>query len=675
MSKKPVLLLVALATARITFAAGAPAEPFFDELPVVLSASRLVQPIADAPAAVTVIDRETIRASGARQVQELFRLVPGFVVGYRDGHEPSVSYQGLADGYVRRLQVMIDGVSIYSPVYGGVDWRELPIAIDDIERIEIVRGPNGASFGANAFLAMINIITREAVGHETGLTLNAGSDGIADWNVRHSGGSGNLLYRISAGQRADNGFDALSDNSRTGFMNLRANLRLDSAEEVAASVAASSGSGQIDENFVRPQNFENYHGNLRWTRTTEAGSEFWLQLHHAQRHLTEDEHYLTRMPGIPGVLPAMNLPVDMAYKVEATRDEFEAQWTAGSTSALRWLGGGQLRQDAVRSPGLFDNPGWLRNNLWRLFASAEYRVSERLLLHAGATYEHPSLGDSGLSPRVAAIATLAPGHSLRFSVSRAQRNPTPYEEFTQHGYAVPDALREAVAAIPPQTLAALPEPYKTMIQQTVYRQFALASGGLASEKVVAADIAYQAHLPALHVDGELRYFHNRITGLIYTFPISVPTFTGLKNDSWDFRNRDDAHVQGIEGNVNWSPWTGGQVTVAATHTRIRSSNLDANYAATVPNRTASVLLRQQLPADFAVSAGYYFVGPMRWLSGGDPLPASERFDLRLAHTFLWDGHRAELSAIAQNLTDRHYPDFFEYLIARRLAWLQLKYEY
>jgi hypothetical protein len=66
---------------------------------------------------------------------------------------------------------------------------------------------------------------------------------------------------------------------------------------------------------------------------------------------------------------------------------------------------------------------------------------------------------------------------------------------------------------------------------------------------------------------------------------------------------------------------------------------------------------------------------MRWLSGGDPLPASERFDLRLAHTFLWDGHRAELSAIAQNLTDRHYPDFFEYLIAKRLAWLQLRYEY
>jgi iron complex outermembrane receptor protein len=117
------------------------------------------------------------------------------------------------------------------------------------------------------------------------------------------------------------------------------------------------------------------------------------------------------------------------------------------------------------------------------------------------------------------------------------------------------------------------------------------------------------------------------------------------------------------------------VTVAATRTRIRSSNLDANYAATVPNRTASVLLRQQLPADFAVSVGYYFVGPMRWLSGGDPLPASERFDLRLAHTFIWGGHRAELSAIAQNLTDRHYPDFFEYLIAKRLAWLQLRYEY
>ena len=676
MKCKLIPVLIAAAYGCAVQAGEAPlADPYFDPLPVVLSASRLVQPVGDAPAAVTVLDRETIRASGARQIQELFRLIPGFVVGYRSGHEPSVAYHGLADGYSRRLQVMIDGVSIYSPAWGGVDWRELPIGIDDIERIEVVRGPNGASFGANAFLGMINIITREPAGGETGAGVNQGGNGIADWHLRHSGAAGNVLYRVSAGQRADDGFDGISDNQRTIFANLRANMRLDAANEISATLATSNGGAQIDQNFLRPQAYENYHGNLRWTRAGEDGSEFWLQLHHAQRHLTEDQHYQTRMPGIPGILPAMTLPVDMAYKVELRRDEVEFQQTLPGAGGWRWLWGGQWRQDAVRSEGLFDHPNWLHNDLWRLFANAEYRPADWLLLHAGATYEQPALGDAGLSPRLAAIATLAPGHSLRLSVSRAQRNPTIYEESTRHGYAVPADLQAAVAAIPAHVRAALPEPYRTMIAQPIYRQFAYASGGLSSEEVVTSDIAYQLHLPERRLSGEVRYFHDRVTGLIYSYQINFPTFTGLTNSSWDFRNRDDATISGFEASVKWAPWRTGQIALAATRSRIRSADLDAYFSQTVPDRTASVLFRQELPAGLTASAAYYYVGPMRWLSGGDPLPSSERVDLRLARRFMAAGHTAEVAAVAQNLLDRHNMDFFDRLFTRRLAWLQLTLDY
>ncbi len=648
---------------------------YFDDLPVVLSASRLVQSVADAPAAVTVIDRETIRASGARQIEELFRLVPGFVVGHRSGHEATVTYHGLADGYARRLQVMIDGISIYSPIYGGVEWRELPIAIEDIERIEVVRGPNGASFGANAFVGMVNIITRETAGRGTSVSMNSGSNGIADWNVQHSGSEQNWRYRVSVGQRADHGFAALSDDSRTSYLNLRSDLRIDGANEVSGTLAHSDGVAQIDLGFVRPQRFEDNDVHLRWTRATDAGSEFWLQFHHGQRHLTEDQNYQVTTAAVPGILPAMTLPVDIAFKAESNRDELEFQRTDSAGNDWRWLWGGQWRQDGVRSQQLFARPDWLRNSLVRLFGSAEWRPQEVFLLHAGATYEHPSLGSSAISPRLSATAFVADGHTLRASISQAQRNPTPYEEATDQSYAVPEQLRAAVLAIPRETVARIPEPYRTMLFLPIYKQPFLASGGLVSEKILSREIAYLGRFPSLRLNGELRWFNDHVRDLIYVYRISVPTFSSINGNTGDFRNADTARLTGVEGSLHWSPWHGAQLLLAAARTRITSSNIDANYSRTSPTQTVSALFRQQLPWDLTASLGYYRVGAMQWLSDGDLLPATERCDLRLSRTFNWGPHRAEVSWMTQNLTGNAYPDFFNKLTAKRVSWLQLRYEY
>ena len=118
------------------------------EMPVVLSATRLKQAVADAPASITIIDRQMISQSGAREIPDLLRLVPGMVVGYEKGWDAFVSYHGTSADMARRMQVLIDGRSVFQPSLAFVDWIGLPLELDDIDRIEVVRGPNAAAYGS-----------------------------------------------------------------------------------------------------------------------------------------------------------------------------------------------------------------------------------------------------------------------------------------------------------------------------------------------------------------------------------------------------------------------------------------------------------------------------------------------------------------------------------------------
>jgi iron complex outermembrane receptor protein len=129
-------------------------------LPQVLTATRLKQSAAAVPGSMTVIDSELIKASGARDISELLRLVPGMMVGYTTGNQAAVNYHGTSASDARRMQVLIDGRSVYRAGLATVDWSDIPVAMEDIERIEVFRGPNTVSYGANALMAVVNILTR-----------------------------------------------------------------------------------------------------------------------------------------------------------------------------------------------------------------------------------------------------------------------------------------------------------------------------------------------------------------------------------------------------------------------------------------------------------------------------------------------------------------------------------
>lgn len=198
------------------------------QLPTVLSATRLKQAPAAVPGSLTVLDRELIRASGARTIPELLRLVPGMHIGYRRGNQTNVNYHGTNITEARRLQVLIDGRSVYRSGLATVDWAELALSVEDIARIEVFRGPNTAAYGANALMGVINIITRLPLDVQgTTLKYTHGDRGVRDWYVSQGGGDFQHNWRLSLSGQQDDGFDRDDDgnNYRDGLRASRMNLR------------------------------------------------------------------------------------------------------------------------------------------------------------------------------------------------------------------------------------------------------------------------------------------------------------------------------------------------------------------------------------------------------------------------------------------------------------------
>lgn len=177
-------------------------------IPEVLTPARLRQPQSEVPASVTVIDRELIEASGAREIYDVLKLVPGMNAELMDGNKPTVNYHASQALDSRRMLVLIDGRSVYQPGLARVDWNSFPITLNDVERIEVTRGPAAAAYGANAFLGVINIITRDPRDQRgTHVFIRQGNGGVSDRGLTQAGGDTERAFLLSVAERNDRGYD------------------------------------------------------------------------------------------------------------------------------------------------------------------------------------------------------------------------------------------------------------------------------------------------------------------------------------------------------------------------------------------------------------------------------------------------------------------------------------
>lgn len=223
--KQRSLALSALVYLCLNELAVAEDDMFDDEPPLVISASRLNQSVLTSPASVTVIDKRMIEASGFIEFVDLLRLVPGFQVAHVDGRRYAVAYHGLGSDIGNRLQVLINGRSIYMPTLSTVDWNLLGIELEDIQRIEIVRGSSASAYGSNSFTAAINIITKSPeLDDKFSVQFREGNKNESRQLLRTSSTFEDFSYRLTVSKRKNDGFDDYSDFRDLNHINLHTHI-------------------------------------------------------------------------------------------------------------------------------------------------------------------------------------------------------------------------------------------------------------------------------------------------------------------------------------------------------------------------------------------------------------------------------------------------------------------
>src|SRR5262249_4815333 len=161
----------------------------------VTSVSKRSQKVADAAAAIFVLTQEDIRRSGARNIPEALRMVPGLEVARIDENKWSIGARGFNGRFANKLLVLIDGRSVYTPLFSGVYWDIQDVPLEDIDRIEVIRGPGATLWGANAVNGVINIITKPAEATQSGLVkAEGGTEQLAAGSARYGDKIGSKGY-------------------------------------------------------------------------------------------------------------------------------------------------------------------------------------------------------------------------------------------------------------------------------------------------------------------------------------------------------------------------------------------------------------------------------------------------------------------------------------------------
>ncbi len=620
-------------------------KDFLTEMPIVLSVSRLPQRLDETPGAVTILDREMIRLSGARDVADLLRLVPGFQTSTSfETTAPLASYHGGFDSYSNRLQVLVDGRSVYSPYFiGSVGPGLQAVALADIERIEVLRGSNSAAYGARAMLGVINIVTRHTVDTLGGqASVTGGENGVRDSQARIGWGMEDASYRLTVDRRADDGLTGSNGYNQVSRVNFRADLRANARDEIqlrAGGLEIDAGKGKTGnpENPPRESFFGSGYAQLDWRRNLGEDEDVALSLSHTE------ENYREAFP-----LSLIPLGVNGSINVDSSgrsrNDSVSLQHTFRQGSSLRVVWGGEFRREQVTSKPLYNTDAAFVTDFTRLFGNVEWRLAKDLILNAGAMAEKSSVSGDSFAPRLMLNWHVAEGQTLRAGVSNANRPPSTFEKSSNVRFSLSGQLL-AVRV--------------------------LASGNVQPESVFVRELGYMGEFPRLGLNLDVRVFHEQISG-----------FIRQKNDNpafpKDYGNSEDIPIRGLEYQLKWRPWQGAQLIFNQAYVDIKSyvpgRADDSASALAAPQLASSLMYLQKLPGGLDLSLSHQDSGVATLQgSGKDGQMAMTRTDLRLGLPLRFGANRGELALVVQNL-GAPYADFSPNFQFQRRAFVTLRVE-
>lgn len=646
----------------IAFAAMAEtADEYYQSgFPVVLSATRLAQPQHEAPVAMTVIDRAMIEASGAVDIPELLRLVPGFQIARASGHTITATYHGLSDQHARRMQVRIDGRPVYSPSIGGVRWTDLPVAIEDIERIEVVRGPNAAALGSNSYLGAINITTLHASQTpQISARAQTGNKGFRRGFARYSHSQGTLDYRLSLARRLDDGFQEFVDQDSGARLQRHDSMRTSMVNFRGDHVAANNDAWEFQFGYARGPRGEgmsvhhdpdrtreltSHYQQLRWHRSESPDDSWTLLAYH--NYMDHNEITITPLSSLFGVPPAQVIalfgrddPIAVDLSVLEQRFGIELQRSLRLHERLRSTWGVGLREDRVKGRVLFNRDHRIESSLQRLFGNLEWRLHDDLVTNLGFTLEHTEFAGTLFSPRLAVNYQFLPRHGMHLSLSRALRHPSILETHADLAVRLSDG--------------------------TLIDQIMLGNTRIDPERLHAYEVGYLGQFPELRTTVDLKLFHKDIDDRISmvkdkAFPEPMPSPSANL-----FTNSGRMSINGAELSITWRPAYRTLVGINHNYTRGKGQALNLingpgveyeDLGEDIPTHTSSLFAMHRLPGDWDLSLLYYRVTAMKWLGDGDRVPGYDRLDARIKKGFRINGQHGHVAVTCQNLLDE-YTDF------------------
>ena len=372
------------------------------------SVSKKKESLSDATAAVFVITQEDIRRSGYTSLPEVLRLAPNLQVARVDSSQYAITARGFNDTLTNQLLVLIDGRTVYTPLFSGVFWDAQDVMLQDVERIEVISGPGGTLWGSNAVNGVINIITRSAA--ETQGTLVSAGAGTEERGAAARYGSKlgeNTAFRVYAKgfeRDATERSDGSDRHDRWGRQ--QAGFRLDSA--ISADKLTVQGDlydGESDKLIGRDRSYSGINLLGRWTHA--LGGDDSLQVQAYFDRTRQDNPNVFKQQ-----LDTYDLDVQHRFRLGKNQD-------------IVWGGGYRMMEDHVTStPALAFRPERRSLRLANIFAQDSIALSEALKLTLGVKFEHNSYTGTETQPS-ARIAWKPNEKSLLWSaVSRSVRTPS-----------------------------------------------------------------------------------------------------------------------------------------------------------------------------------------------------------------------------------------------------------
>ena len=561
----------------------------------VTSASRKSESLAGAPAAIYVLTAEAIRQGGFTTLPEALRMIPGLYVAQTDSDSWQISTRGFSGINNRKMLVLVDGRSVYSPNFGGVFWELEDIPLENIDRIEVIRGPGGTLWGANAFNGVINIVTKSS-DRSQGVTVSSSVDIETGYTsfVQYGGRVGSdLSYRIY------------------GKASYWEPLDSSSGSPLRDSFALPQGGMQADWR-ISPKDVISVEG----TEVNGRSHGFTLLRHRViQAELLKDTNFSLRWKH---TISDRSSTETFAYCDWYSREEFpeekqntcflEFQHDFAFTARHSLIWGGSFQTTGDASVDL--SPEYRRSNVESGFFQYEYVVvPDRLRVLAGSKFEGNPFSGIEYQPQARAAWTVNEANLLWGSLSRAVRDPSHYE------VNLDTIMGVAPSPAGPITFLALGNPH------------------LQSEHLKAYELGYRFQ-PGAAISLDLATYYNSYDNLIAfaLVPIQPPLHVVTMAVNKTAATGGTAQTHGAEFSANWRPIRRWMISPTFTETR-GSTNAMAN----IPRHLFGVQSRFDLARSVYFDAGLYHHSALAPAAGAVPgappvpgVPTFNRVDLGLS---------------------------------------------